>query len=76
VHTARTRSWDIAPLLLAGVVVGLLGPLLAGAGSGLAAVLSLGGLVLLLTALVRWTRRTRRREQARATSRDAVARPV
>ena len=55
------RSWDVAPLLLAGVLVGLVGPLLAGAGSGWAAALSLVGLVLLTTALVRWTRRTRER---------------
>jgi predicted lipid-binding transport protein (Tim44 family) len=58
-HTP-TRSWDIAPLLLAGVVVGLIGPLLAGAGNGLAALLSLAGLVLMVTGLVRWTRRPQR----------------
>jgi hypothetical protein len=62
VDTSVKRSWDVAPLLLAGVLVGLVGPLLAGAGGGWAAALSLGGLVLLMTALARWTRRPRRRE--------------
>ena len=61
--TTRPRSWDVAPLLLGGLIVGLVGPLLAGAGSALAAAVSLAGLVLLLTALVRWTRRTRERAQ-------------
>ena len=75
-HTDRTRSWDIAPLLLAGVVVGLVGPLVAGAGSGLAALLSLGGLVLLMTALVRWSRRSRRRGQTHDATTDAFARSV
>ena len=61
VDNSAKRSWDVAPLLLAGVLVGLLGPLLAGTGSAWSALLSLGGMVLLVTALVRWTRRARER---------------
>ena len=48
-------------MLLVGVALGLLGPLLADSHTGWAAALSLAGIVLLLSGLVRWTRRTRRR---------------
>ena len=72
----RPRSWDVAPLLLAGLVVGLVGPLLAGAGTAWAAVLSLGGLVLLVTALVRWTRRARQHAPVDRTAPDPVSRTV
>ena len=71
--TSPKRSWDVAPLLFAGVLVGLLGPLLASAGSSLAAVLSLAGLVLLVTALVRWSRRTRERATRVEVAPDTVS---
>jgi hypothetical protein len=51
------RRWDVAPLLLIGVILGLRGNIwvtMAGA------VLSLAGLVLLLAGLARWRLRTRR----------------
>lgn len=51
-----TRHWDVAPLLLVGVVLGLLGSWME---SGLGAVLSLAGFVLLLAALARWVHRPR-----------------
>jgi hypothetical protein len=73
VDNSAKRSWDVAPLLLAGVLVGLVGPLLAGAGSGWAAALSLVGLVLLTTALVRWTRRTRERTMPVDVAPDTVS---
>ena len=50
------RHWDVAPLLLAGVVLGLLG---SRADSGVGALVSLAGFVLLLVGLARWARRPR-----------------
>ena len=58
-----SRSWDVAPLILMGVALGLLGSrweTVAGA------LLSLAGLVLLLSGLGRWTWRTRRRTTTRS----------
>ena len=58
-----SRSWDVAPLILMGVALGLLGSrweTVAGA------LLSLAGFVLLLAGLGRWTWRTRRRTAARS----------
>jgi hypothetical protein len=66
------RSWDVAPLLALGVTLGLLGQLLADTSAGWAGALGLTGFVLLLSGLVRWSRRTRRRMVAR----DAARRPV
>ena len=60
-----TRHWDVAPLLLVGVVLGLLGTLV---GSGTGALLSLAGLVLVLVGLARWARHPR---QDRAVRTDA-----
>jgi len=55
-----TRHWDVAPLLLAGVVLGLLGTWVgSGLGSGLGALLSLAGLLMVLVGLARWTRHPR-----------------
>jgi hypothetical protein len=48
-------------LLVAGVALGLLGQMLADSHTGWAGALSLAGLVLLLSGLFRWSRRTRRR---------------
>jgi hypothetical protein len=61
VQSNRPRNWDVAPLMFVGVTVGLLCPLvLAGSSTGLAAVLTFTGLVLSLTAMARWSRRSRR----------------
>lgn len=51
-----TRHWDVAPLLLGGVVLGLLGTWVE---SGTGALLSLAGLLLVLVALARWARHPR-----------------
>ena len=48
-------------MLVIGVALGLLGQTLADSHTGWAAALSLAGLVLLLSGLFRWSRRTRRR---------------
>ena len=61
VSTSSRRTWDIAPLLVIGVALGLLGQTLADSHTGWAGALSLTGLVLLLSGLFRWSRRTRRR---------------
>jgi uncharacterized membrane protein len=50
------RHWDVAPLLLVGVVLGMLG---SRAESGTGALVSLAGFVLLLVGLARWARRPR-----------------
>ena len=60
-----SRSWDVAPLILMGVALGLLGSrweTVAGA------VLSFAGLVLLVAGLCRWSWRTRRRSSVLSTT--------
>jgi uncharacterized membrane protein len=52
-----TRHWDVAPLLLVGVVLGVLGTWV-GAEAG--ALLSLAGLLVVLVGLARWARHPRR----------------
>jgi hypothetical protein len=58
-----SRSWDVAPLILMGVALGLFGSLWETVAGAL---FSLAGLVLLLTGLRRWTLRTRRRTAAQS----------
>jgi hypothetical protein len=50
------RHWDVAPLILIGVALGLLGSRWETTAG---AVLSLAGFALLVFGLVRWTRRGR-----------------
>jgi uncharacterized protein (DUF58 family) len=59
-----SRRWDVAPLILLGVTLGLLGSRWETAGGALT---SLAGFALLLAALVRWTWRTRRTATRSAT---------
>ena len=66
------RTWDVALLLVVGVALGLLGQVLADAHTGWAGALNLAGLALMMTGLVRWSRRTRRRADHRVT-RGSVA---
>ncbi len=58
-----TRHWDVAPFLVLGVVLGVLGTLV---DSGAGALMSLAGFALLLFGLVRWVRHPRRDGTARA----------
>jgi uncharacterized iron-regulated membrane protein len=58
-----SRSWDVAPLILMGIALGLLG---SGWETVAGALLSLAGFVLLLTGLGRWSWRTRRRTAAQS----------
>ena len=51
-----TRHWDVAPLLLLGVVLGMLGSWV---DSGAGPLLSLAGLLLVLVGLTRWARHPR-----------------
>ena len=51
-----TRHWDVAPLLVVGVVLGVLGTWV---GSEAGAVLSVAGLLLVLVGLARWARHPR-----------------
>ena len=66
-----SRRWDVAPLILVGLALGLFGSQWENAAG---AVLNLTGLVLVLTGLVRWTLRTRRREHDGADAREPFAR--
>ena len=61
-----TRHWDVAPLLLAGVVLGLLGTWV---GSGPGALLSLAGLLTVLVGLARWARHPRQDHSVRTDAR-------
>ena len=61
-----TRHWDVAPLLLAGVVLGLLGTWV---DSGLGALLSLAGLLMVLVGLGRWARHPRQDHPVRTDAR-------
>ena len=61
-----TRHWDVAPLLLVGVVLGLLGTRVA---SGTGSLLSLAGLLLVLVGLARWARHPRQDHAVRTDSR-------
>ena len=51
------RHWDVAPLLLVGMILGVLGTWVVGSGTG--AVLSLAGLLLVIVGLARWARHPR-----------------
>jgi membrane protein implicated in regulation of membrane protease activity len=72
---AARPSWDRTPLLVVGVVVGVVVPLLSGTGSTWVAPLGFVGLVLLMTALVRRTRRSPH-TSARTRTPERVAGPV
>ena len=61
-----TRHWDVAPLLLAGVVLGLLGTWV---DSGLGALLSLAALLMVLVGLARWARHPRQDHPVRTDAR-------
>ena len=61
-----TRHWDVAPLLLVGVALGLLGTWV---GSEAGAVLSLAGLLLVLVGLARWARHPRQDPTVRTDAR-------
>ena len=61
-----SRHWDVAPLLLAGVVLGLLGTWV---DSGLGALLSLAGLLMVLVGLARWARHPRQDHPVRTDAR-------
>jgi hypothetical protein len=64
------QSWDLVPLLLAGVTTGLLCLVLTAVGSAWAVLVGFVGLVLLLTVVVRHTRGAS--EEASAGSRERV----
>ena len=64
--SARPRHWDVAPLLLVGVVLGLLGTWV---GSRPGAVLSLAGLLLVLVGLAREARHPRQDRTVRTDAR-------
>jgi hypothetical protein len=59
----KSRYWDVAPFIVGAVILGLTGRLLADSRTGLAALASLAGLVLLIAGLGRWSGRARRRAQ-------------
>ena len=61
-----TRHWDVAPLLLVGVALGLLGTWV---GPWTGALLSLAGLLLVLVGLARWARRPRQDRTSRTDAR-------
>jgi hypothetical protein len=62
-----SRAWDVAPLIVVGLTLGLLASRWE---SAVGAVLSLAGLVLMISGLVRWTLRTRRRESVAEVARQ------
>ena len=70
------RTWDVAPLLVVGLALGLLGQVLADSHTGWAALLSLVGLALVLSGLFRWSRRSRRRAAALDVTRGSVTTPA
>ena len=68
-----TRRWDVAPFIVVGVALGVLGQLLVGSSDGWAGLLSLAGFVLTVAGLVRWTHRGRRSADARTAAPQRVA---